>query len=398
MQKGETMSASKKEKRKRIYADNASTTKIKPEVLKALIPYLSENFGNPSTIYKEGQIAKRAIENARETIALAIGATSKEIFFTGSGTESDNWAIKGSVKNEDHIITSKIEHHAVLESCIDCEKNGCKVSYLSVDKDGIVCLEELKNAITPKTKLVSVMLANNEIGTIQPIREIAEIIKNKVLNKRIFFHTDAVAAFSDMKIDVNELGVDLLSLSGHKIGAPKGIGALYIKNGVKISNFMNGGMQERGKRAGTENVTGIVGFAKATELLISNFNEKNQKLKNLREELINGICSNIKNVKINGHPTLRLSGNVNISVNFVEGESLLLMLNEKGIAASSGSACTSGALDPSHVLLAIGLPHEIAHGSLRFTLNEDNDIEDVKYITKSLIEIVAKLRKWSPLS
>ncbi len=382
---------------KYIYMDNAATTPVKEEVLKEMMPYFTEKYGNPSSVYSLASKSKVVVENAREQVANAIGADKKEIFFTAGGSESDNWAIKGAAysnrKKGNHIITTKIEHHAVLHTCEYLEKQGFEITYLNVDEDGLISLEELKDSIKDDTILISIMFANNEIGTIQPIREIGEIAKER----NILFHTDAVQAIGNIRIDVKELNIDLLSMSAHKFHGPKGIGALYIRQGVKIDSLIAGGGQERGRRAGTENVPGIVGMGKAIELAYSNFEEHNKKLITLRDSLIEKIENNIKYVRLNGHRTKRLPGNVNFCFEFIEGESLLLSLDMVGIAASSGSACTSGALDPSHVLMAIGLPHEIAHGSLRLTLGEFNTEEEVDYVVENLVTIVERLRNMSPL-
>jgi len=380
-----------------IYMDNAATTPVKKEVLEEMLPFFTEKYGNPSSVYKLGSANRVEVEKAREKVALALGADKSEIYFTAGGSESDNWAIKGAAyKYRDkgnHIITTKIEHHAVLNTCKYLEKQGFEVTYLDVDEDGIVKLDDLKRAIRDNTILISVMFANNEIGTIQPIKEIGEIAKEH----NILFHTDAVQAIGSIKIDVNELNIDLLSLSAHKFFGPKGVGALYIRKGVRIDNLISGGGQERNKRAGTENVAGIVGLGKAIELAYENFEEKNKYIISLRDRLIEKIEKNIKYVRLNGHRTQRLPGNVNVSFEFIEGESLLLMLDMNNIAASSGSACTSGSLDPSHVLLAIGLSHEIAHGSLRLSLSELNTEEEVDYVVEKLVEIVDRLRQMSPL-
>ncbi len=382
---------------KLIYMDNAATTAMTKEVVEAMLPFMTEKYGNPSSVYSLGSEARVALEEARESIAKHIGADSKEIFFTGCGTESDNWAIKGAAyKLKDkgnHIITSKIEHHAVLHTCQYLEKQGFEVTYLDVDEDGVVDLEQLKNSIKEETILITIMYANNEIGTIQPIKEIGEIAKDK----NILFHTDAVQAVGHLNIDVKEENIDMLSLSAHKLHGPKGVGVLYIKKGVRIDNLLEGGAQERRKRAGTENVAGIVGLAKAMDMAYDNLEEKNEKLISLRDKLINEIETRIDHVKLNGHRTKRLPGNVNISFEFIEGESLLLSLDMMGIAASSGSACTSGALDPSHVLMAIGLTHEIAHGSLRLSLGDFNTEEEINYVVDQLEIIVDRLRKMSPL-
>lgn len=382
---------------KYIYMDNAATTAVKKEVLEVMIPYFSEFYGNASSIYSLGSKSKVAVEKAREQVANALGADKKEIFFTAGGSEGDNWAIKGvAYKNKakgNHIITTKIEHHAVLHTCEYLEKNGFDVTYLDVDEDGLISLDDLKNAITDKTILISIMFANNEIGTIQPIKEIGQIAKER----NIYFHTDAVQALGSIKIDVDELNIDLLSLSGHKFYGPKGIGALYIRKGVKLDNLITGGGQERGKRAGTENLASIVGLGKAIELAYENLDENNQRLVAMRDRLIKKVEESIPYTRLNGHRTQRLPGNANFCFRFIEGESLLLSLDMVGVAASSGSACTSGSLDPSHVLLAIGLPHEIAHGSLRLSLGSFNTEDEVDYVVEKLIEIVDRLRKMSPL-
>lgn len=382
---------------KYIYMDNAATTPVKKEVLEEMLPYFSEHYGNPSSVYSLGSTTKVAVEKAREQVAAALGADKKEIYFTAGGSESDNWAIKGAAYNRrkkgNHIITSKIEHHAVLHTCEYLEKQGFEVTYLDVDSDGRVKLDDLRNAIKDTTILITIMFANNEIGTIQPIKEIGEIAKEH----DILFHTDAVQAVGSVKIDVEELNIDLLSISAHKFFGPKGIGALYIRKGVRIDSLISGGGQEKGKRAGTENVAAIVGMGKAIELANENLEEHIEKLSSLRDYLISKIESNFKYVRLNGHRSERLPGNVNFSFEFIEGESLLLMLDMNGIAASSGSACTSGALDPSHVLLAIGLSHEIAHGSLRLSLTEFNTEEEVDYVVEKLIGIVDRLRQMSPL-
>jgi len=382
---------------KLIYLDNAATTPLSNEVLEAMLPYLSEKYGNPSTIYSIGRESKSAIEEARGKVAQAIGASEKEIFFTGSGTEADNWAIKGVAyanRNKgNHIITTAIEHHAVLHTCQFLEGEGFEVTYLPVDKNGLVDVQQLADSIKPSTILISVMFANNEIGTIQPISEIGKIAKEK----GVIFHTDAVQAIGSVDIRVNDLNVDLLSMSAHKFYGPKGVGCLYIRKGTKISSFIHGGAQERGRRASTENVAGIVGLGKAIELATKDIDEHNKKLIELRDRTIDEILKRIPYVRLNGDRHRRLPGNANFSFEFIEGESLLLMLDMKGIAASSGSACTSGSLDPSHVLLAIGLPHEIAHGSLRITFGKQNTHEDVDYLLETLPPIVERLRDMSPL-
>ena len=380
-----------------IYLDHAATTPVRTEVIEAMLPYFNQKYGNPSSIYSIGRESKKAIEEAREKVAKAIGAQPREIFFTGSGTEADNWAIKGVAyanrQKGKHIITSAIEHHAVLHTCQYLESDGFEVTYLPVDSDGLVTAEQVRNAIRPDTILITIMFANNEIGTIQPIDEIGKVAKEK----GVYFHTDAVQAMGNVDINVSDMNIDLLSMSSHKFYGPKGIGALYIRKGVKISSFMHGGAQERGRRASTENVAAIVGLSKALEIAAENIDRYNRKLVALRDRTIEEIQKKIPFVKLNGHRDRRLPGNVNFSFEFIEGESLLLMLDMKGIAASSGSACTSGSLDPSHVLLAIGLPHEIAHGSLRITYGQENSDEDVNYLMEVLPVIVQRLREMSPL-
>lgn len=382
---------------KRIYVDNAATTKVAPEVVEAMLPYFTENFGNPSSIYAEGREAKKAIERAREQVATAIGADPKEIYFTGSGSEADNWALRSTAKalssKGNHIITSAVEHHAILHTCQDLEKQGYEVTYLPVDKYGMVSPEDVKAAIKDTTIMISIMFANNEIGTIMPIAEIGEIAKNA----GIVFHTDAVQAVGNVHIDVNEMNIDMLSLTAHKFHGPKGSGALFVRNGIRLISFITGGAQERMRRAGTENVPGIVGLGKAIELATANIDQKQKKLTALRDAYIKKVLETIPYSHLNGHPAKRLPGNANISLEFIEGEGMLLSLDMKGISASSGSACTSGSLDPSHVLLAIGLKHEEAHGSLRVSFGEDNTPEDVNFIADSLKEIVERLRMMSPL-
>ena len=379
------------------YFDNAATTRTDDEVLKEMLPYFSENYGNPSSIYKLGRNNRRAVEEAREKVAKAINAEPNEIYFTAGGSESDNTAIRGIAyaykQRGNHIITSKIEHPAVLETCKQLEKEGFEVSYIGVDEKGIVNLEELKKSIKETTTLITIMFANNEIGTIEPIKEIGKIAKEN----NIIFHTDAVQAVGSVKIDVKEMNIDSLSLSGHKFYGPKGIGALYVKKSVRFQKFVNGGHQEKNKRAGTENVPGIVGLGKAIEVAYSNLEEHNKKIKELRDYYVEEVKKRIPYIKINGDMENRLPGNSNISFRFIEGEGLLLNLDLKGICASSGSACTSGSLDPSHVLLAIGLPHEIAHGSLRITIGKYNTKEEVDYLLNNLEEIVSRLRNMSPL-
>lgn len=379
-----------------VYADNAATTKITEPVKEAIINAL-DIYGNPSSLYTLGGEAKTAIETARETIANCIGAKPNEIYFTSCGSESDNWAIKGTAeimqtKDKNHIISTAFEHHAVLHPLQSLEKKGFDVTYLPVYENGIVKPEDLENAITDKTGLVTIMFANNEIGTIQPIRELGEICKKH----KVLFHVDAVQAFGNVHIDVNELGIDMMSVSGHKIHAQKGIGFLYIRNGVRVKNFLEGGAQERGKRAGTENVPSIIGFAKAAELAVEGIDKRAEYVTKLRNKFIDGALK-IERSRLNGDKEKRLPGNANISFEGVEGESLLLLLDMNGISASSGSACTSGSLDPSHVLLAIGLPHEVAHGSLRISINEFNTEEDIDYILEKLPPIIDRLRAMSPL-
>ncbi len=380
-----------------IYVDHSATTYVKKEVLEEMLPYFTEKFGNASSPYRIGQVNREAVENAREQVAKAINAEAREIYFTAGGSESDNMIIRGIAyanRNKgNHIITSKIEHPAVLETCTALEKEGFEVTYLSVDENGFISLDELRNSIKETTILVSIMFANNEIGTIQNISEITKITKFK----GVYFHTDAVQAVGNVEIDVDKLGIDALSMAAHKFYGPKGIGAAYIKKTVKFTPIITGGHQEKGKRAGTENVPAIVGMGKAIELATANIQEYNKKLMELRDYTIDRILSEIPYVKLNGDRNSRLAGSVNISFKGIEGESLLLMLDMKGIEASSGSACTSGSLDPSHVLLAIGLKHEIAHGSLRLSYGECNTMEDAKYIVDSLKEIVERLREMSPL-
>lgn len=382
----------------RVYLDHAATTAVHPKVLETMLPYLRNQFGNPSSIYSWGREAKAATENARAQVAALINAEPAEIVFTSSGTEADNFALTGVAaalgQRGRHIITSTIEHHAILHTAEELERNGFQVTYLPVDADGLVDPETLKQALTPETILVSIMFANNEIGTIEPIAELAQITKEH----GALFHTDAVQAVGNIPIDVKELGVDLLSLSGHKVYGPKGIGALYVRRGTKIRPLIHGGAQERKFRAGTENVPGIVGLGKAAELAKLELPERRAHLTGLRDYLIDGVLSSIDYVRLNGHRTLRLPGNANFSFEFVEGESLLLSLDLAGIAASSGSACTSGSLDPSHVLLAIGLPHEVAHGSLRLTIGRENTKEDMDLVLSVLPNIVRRLRAMSPLA
>ena len=382
---------------KLLYLDNAATTKTAPEVVEAMLPYFTEKFGNPSSVYSFAAANKEVINQQRDAIAEMIGAKSNEIYFTGGGSESDNWALKCTAEayanKGNHIITTKIEHHAILHTAEYLEKRGFEVTYLDVDEDGKVKLDDLKAAIRPTTILISVMFANNEIGTIEPIAEIGEIAKEH----GVLFHTDAVQAYAQVPINVDELGIDMLSSSGHKLNGPKGIGFLYIRKGVKIRSFVHGGAQERKRRAGTENVPGIVGLGKAVELAMASMDQRMKQETELRDYAISRIEKEIPYCRLNGDRVKRLPNNINFSFQFVEGESLLIMLDMKGICASSGSACTSGSLDPSHVLLAIGLPHEIAHGSLRMTLGADTTKEDIDYTIDQLKEIVAHLRSMSPL-
>lgn len=380
-----------------IYADNAATTRVSEPVLQAMMPYFTEQYGNASSIYELGRSAKKALETARETVAKSIGAEPSEIFFTSCGSESDNWAIRSvcerlAAKGKKHIITSVFEHHAILHTCQAMEKNGFEVTYLPVYENGIVKPEDVKNAIREDTAIVTIMYANNEIGTIQPVEEIAAICREK----GVIFHTDAVQAVGHVKIDVHAQGIDMLSVSGHKIHAQKGVGALYVRKGIPMTNLIYGGAQERNRRAGTENLPAIVGFAKAMELANTDIEERGRKTAVLRDRLIDGILK-LPRTRLNGDREKRLPGTVNISIEGVEGESLLLMLDMNGICASSGSACTSGSLDPSHVLLALGLKHEVAHGSLRLSINEDTTDEDVDYILEVVPKVVNRLRDMSPL-
>lgn len=380
-----------------IYFDNAATTPIRPEVYEEMKPYIETYFGNASSVYGIARESKKAIDKAREQVAKALNARTEEIFFTGCGSESDNWVLKGvasALKDKgNHIITTCIEHHAILHTCEFLEENGFEVTYLPVDEYGKVSVDDLIKAIRPTTILVSVMFANNEIGTIEPIKEIGAVCREK----GIYFHTDAVQAVGHVKIDVQDMNIDFLSLSGHKLGAPKGIGALYIRKGCKIKNLIHGGGQERGRRAGTENLIGIVALGKAIEMAVAEMESTTKKLTYLRDKIIKNILENVDYARLNGHPTDRLPGNVNISFEFIEGESMLLLLDSHGMCASSGSACTSGSLDPSHVLLAIGLPHEKAHGSLRITLGHQNTEEEVDKLLEVLPPIVQRLRDMSPL-
>ncbi len=380
-----------------IYLDNAATTKTAPEVVDAMLPYFSEYYGNASTIYGLGAESKKAMDHARQTIADSLGAKPEEIYFTAGGSESDNWALKATAEayasKGKHIITTKIEHHAILHTCEYLEKRGFEITYLNVDRDGLISLDELKAAIRPDTILISVMFANNEIGTIEPIAEIGEIAKEH----GVLFHTDAVQAYAQVPINVDEMHIDMLSASGHKLNGPKGIGFLYIRKGVKIRSFVHGGAQERSRRAGTENIPGIVGLGAAVERAMRIMDSKTQREIELRDYLIGRLENEISHCWLNGHRTKRLPNNINFSFLFIEGESMLIMLDMKGICASSGSACTSGSLDPSHVLLAIGLKHEEAHGSLRLTLSEDSTKEEMDIVAEEVKKIVQRLRDMSPL-
>lgn len=380
-----------------IYLDNAATTKTAPEVVEAMLPYFTEYYGNASSIYSLGRESKEAMTKARAAIAGVLGAKENEIYFTAGGSEADNWALKATAEayasKGKHIITTKIEHHAILHTCQYLEKQGFEVTYLDVDEFGVVKLSELEKAIRPDTILISVMFANNEIGTIQPIKEIGEIAHKH----GILFHTDAVQAFGQVPIQVDEMNIDMLSSSGHKLHGPKGIGFLYIRKGIKIQSFVHGGAQERKRRAGTENIPAIVGYGKAAELASKNMEERTKQETELRDYLISRVLKEIPYTRLNGHPKKRLPNNANFSFQFVEGESMLIMLDMEGICGSSGSACTSGSLDPSHVLLAIGLPHEIAHGSLRLTLSEETTKEDIDFTVDTIKKIVEKLRSMSPL-
>ena len=383
--------------KKMIYLDNAATTKTRPEVVEAMLPYFTESYGNPSSVYTFSAKSKEAVTKAREIIADSLGVKSNEIYFTAGGSEADNWALVAAAEAYEakgkHIITSKIEHHAILHTCEYLEKRGYEVTYLDVDENGVVKLDELKKAIRPDTILISIMFANNEIGTIEPIKEIGAIAKEH----GILFHTDAVQAYGHVPISADEYNIDMLSASGHKINGPKGIGFLYIRKGVKIRSFIHGGAQERRRRAGTENVPGIVGFGKAVQLAMDEMEERTKKEVEMREYLMEKVLREVPFTRINGSRTSRLPNNINFAFQFIEGESLLIKLDMAGICGSSGSACTSGSLDPSHVLLAIGLPHEIAHGSLRLTLSEENTMEEMDITADKIKEIVAYLRELSPL-
>lgn len=380
-----------------IYLDNAATTRVSEEVFDTMKPFFMEYYGNPSSIYTFAGEGKKAVDDARSSIAKAIGAKPEEIYFTAGGSESDNWALKVTAETYQnkgkHIITSTIEHHAILHTCEYLQRNGFEVTYVGVDEDGVIKLDELKAAIRPDTILISIMAANNEIGTVQPIAEIGAIAKEH----DIYFHTDAVQAFGHIPLNVDDMKIDMLSASGHKIHGPKGIGFLYIRKGIKIGSFVHGGAQERKRRAGTHNVPGIVGFGKAAEVAIENLNETMAYESNLRDHFIERVEKEIPFAKLNGHRTNRLPNNVNFCFRFIEGESMLILLDQKGVCASSGSACTSGSLDPSHVLLAIGLPHEIAHGSLRATLSKETTLEQIDFVVDELKGIIERLRSMSPL-
>ncbi len=383
---------------RKVYLDNAATTALSPKVLEKMMPYLTDTYGNASSPHSFGQTARIGVEHAREQVARAINADPSEIVFTGCGTESDNTVLFGVAeryaKKGDHIITTNVEHHAILHSCAALEKNGIKVTYLPVDKDGLVTPEQVRDAITDKTILVSVMFANNEVGTIMPIPEIAAVCHEK----GVLFHTDAVQAAGHIPIDVKAMGIDMLSISGHKFHGPKGVGVLYERKGIRLPSYIIGGEQEKGRRAGTENVAGIVGLGEALELAVTNMSETSARMTRMRDRLIEGIEATIPEVKLNGHRTKRLPNNVNFSIKYIEGESILLMLDMAGIAASSGSACTSGSLDPSHVLLALGLTHEVAHGSVRMTLGDDTTDEDIDYVLETLPKVAHRLRAMSPIS
>ena len=383
--------------KKLIYLDNAATTKTSEEVVAAMLPYFTEYYGNPSSVYEFASESKKAVSNARRTIAETLGAQENEIYFTAGGSEADNWALKATAEayqsKGKHIITTKIEHHAILHTAEYLEKRGFEITYIGVDENGVVKVDELEKAIRPDTILISVMFANNEIGTIQPIKEIGEIAKKH----GVLFHTDAVQAYGQLPINVDELHIDMLSSSGHKLNGPKGIGFLYIRKGVKIRSFVHGGAQERKRRAGTENVPGIVGYGKAAEIAAKTMKERTAKEIELRDHLIDRVLAEVPYTRLNGNRTNRLPNNANFSFQFVEGESLLILLDNNGICGSSGSACTSGSLDPSHVLLAIGLPHEIAHGSLRLTLSAETTMEDIDFVVDCIKQIIERLRSMSPL-
>lgn len=383
---------------RKVYLDNAATTKVRPEVLDAMLPWFTENFGNASSVHSWGRTSLRAVDDARDRVAKALGATAQEIYFTSGGTEADNWAIKGyALKHRDkgkHIITSAIEHHAVSHACEALKRHGFEVTYLPVDKDGLVDPEELRRAMRPDTVLVTVMMANNEIGTVEPIAELAKIAKAG----GAAFHTDAVQAVGHIPVNVRELGVDMLTLSAHKFHGPKGIGLLYIRKGVALENLIDGGAHERGRRAGTSNHPGIIGLAKALELSVTEMPETSKRVTALRDRLIKGVLESVPNSRLNGHPTQRLPGNANFSFSGMEGEAMVLSLDIAGIAASSGSACSSGSLEPSHVLMAIGVPIGAAHSSLRLTIGEDNTEEDIDYTIGKVAQIVERLRAMSPIA
>ena len=382
---------------KPIYLDNSATTPLDEHVLQDMMPFLTSEYGNPSSIYSLGRSAKAAVEKARGQVATALNAEPAEIFFTGCGTEADNWAIKGAAfanrKKGTHIISSQIEHHAVIHTLEYLEKQGFEITYLPVDADGKISLDVLEKSIREDTILITIMTANNEVGTIEPVKEIGELARRH----GVLFHTDAVQAIGSIPIDVKDMNIDLLSLSAHKFNGPKGVGALYVRKGVRIDTFLHGGAQERSRRAGTENTAGVVGLGSAIELATANLSEKAERISALRDYLIDEVLRRIPYTKLNGHRTDRLPGNANFSFQFIEGESLLLHLDLKGICASSGSACTSGSLDPSHVLLALGLPHEIAHGSLRLSIGKQNTKEEIDYVLEVLPQIVDRLRQMSPL-
>lgn len=382
---------------RKVYLDNAATTALSPKVLEQMMPYLTAIYGNPSSPHSFGQEARKGVEHARDQVAKALNALPEEIIFTGCGTESDNTVLFGVAeryaKKGNHIITTNVEHHAILHTCEALEKRGIEVTYLPVDENGMVTAEQVADAITDKTILVSIMFANNEVGTIMPIAEIGKICRER----GVLFHTDAVQAVGHVPIDVKAMNIDMLSLSAHKFHGPKGVGALYMKKGVRLPAYVMGGAQERSRRAGTENVAGIVGLGAAIELATENLAESAARMTKLRDKLIAGIAARIPEVKLNGHPTLRLPNNVNYSIKYIEGESILLMLDMNGIAASSGSACTSGSLDPSHVLLALGLTHEVAHGSVRLTLSDETTEEDIDYVLEVLPQVAERLRAMSPL-
>ncbi|MCI6967322.1 cysteine desulfurase NifS [bacterium] len=382
---------------RKVYLDNAATTALSPKVLEQMMPYLTTIYGNPSSPHSFGQEARRGVEHARDQVAKALNALPEEIIFTGCGTESDNTVLFGVAERYkskgNHIITTNVEHHAILHTCEALEKRGIEVTYLPVDENGMVTAEQVANAITDKTILVSIMFANNEVGTIMPIAEIGKVCRER----GVLFHTDAVQAVGHVPIDVKAMNIDMLSMSAHKFHGPKGVGALYMKKGIRLPAYVMGGAQERNRRAGTENVAGVVGLGAAIELATQSLEESAAHMTKLRDKLIAGIAERIPEVKLNGHPTLRLPNNVNYSIKYIEGESILLMLDMNGIAASSGSACTSGSLDPSHVLLALGLSHEIAHGSVRLTLSDETTEEDIDYVLEVLPKVAERLRAMSPL-